>query len=434
MDLPPGPPPAVPAPDGPPPPDGLSPGPAPPGLLGDEDRNRRLVATVAALALVAVAVMIGVLLLTGEDDPAAAPPPSTVATTAPPATESPVDDADVAALVDELQGVVAELRGREFRQDVALTVLEREAYEARVRDEFQRDVVNDPEAVERLRQAALAYQALGVWPPGADPVAILEELTATASLGFYDPETDEMVVAGVGDTPLLRITLAHELVHALEDQHFDLDRPALEDRDDEASFAFSAVVEGSASRVERAYAATLSEQDRAAATDEEQALVDGLDLSAFPGILLLEQQFVYDGGQAFIEAVHDDGGDAAVDRALRRPPTTTEQIQEPELWLAGEPAPRPLVAPPADGDVVAEGVTGQFLLDQLTSLGRPAGEPVAEWDGDRYVLWEDGDQACLRILIEGDAEAMVDQLGAWADQTDGEVRQEGDAALLERCG
>ena len=48
-------------------------------------------------------------------------------------------------------------------------------------------------------------------------------------------------------TAAVRAVLVHELLHALEDQHFGLDRP---DLGDEAFLGFQALAEGSAVRVE----------------------------------------------------------------------------------------------------------------------------------------------------------------------------------------
>ena len=43
------------------------------------------------------------------------------------------------------------------------------------------------------------------------------------TLAFYDPRTQDVYVRGTDTTaPATRVTLAHELTHALQDQHFDL--------------------------------------------------------------------------------------------------------------------------------------------------------------------------------------------------------------------
>lgn len=451
MELPSGPPSLTPG-GAPPPPaaaDPSEPTPvAPPtdGLLADEDRNRRLVATTAAAALVAVAVMIATFLVTRDDGPAPAPPPEVAvgqrleddgatAATEPPATV-PADH--LAATLEEIEAFVAEERGRDFREEVELTLLDREAYEDRVRQEFDEDIAGDEEVVAAIRQAAAVYQALGAWPAGTDPVGLLREFNAVGSLGFYDPVTDEMVVAGGEITPLLRTTLAHELTHALDDQWFDLDRPDLDARTDEASMAFSAVVEGSARQVESAYEATLSDEEQADSDAEAQALIDGIDLSRFPSILILEQQFVYEGGQAFVADLLAAEGEAGLARALRRPPRTTEAIQEVDTWLTEGPTAPTVPVPEADGAVEGDGVLGQFLVDQLTAPARVGTDgqldgTVPEWDGDRYVLWADGDQWCVRAAVLGDVDALAEQLGPWADQVGAELDPAGDELVVTSC-
>ncbi len=389
MEMPPGPPvsgPTSPPPAGdpgtPPPPDDQA-APGPDGLLADEAANRRLVATVAALALVAVALMIGFFLMTrdGDGETAVAEPdplpPVTdpvTGTTVPPGDA--IDEAELEALLTELQAVVEEERDLEFQEPVDVELLDDEAYLERSRQDFDEDIAEDREDLEN---SAAALGALGLWPEGVDPVDVLGQYLSVGSLGYYDPETGEMVVRGAADTPNLRITLVHELTHALEDQHFELDRPELDDRPDEAGLGFSALVEGSASRVETAYTDSLTDEERADAQAEQQGYIEGLDVAAFPPILLAQQQFVYQTGAAFVEAIFDADGNAAVDEALEDPPTTSEQILEPDAWPERE-AVVEVEAPEADGEVVEEAVAGQFLIHALASLSEDEATP--EWDGD----------------------------------------------------
>ena len=433
MEMPPGPP--LPGPASPPP----VPGPgaeAPPpdqqpaaGLLTDEAANRRLVATVAALALVAVALGIGGFLLTrGGGDDAATPAPDAL----PPATTAPepvdaIDQAELDAVVADLQAVVEQERGLVFREGIDIELLDDENYIERSRADFEADLAEDP---EDLANSAAALGALGLWPEGVDPVEVLGEYLSVGSLGYYDPETGEMVVRGAADTPNLRITLVHELTHALDDQHLDLDRPELDDRPDEAGFAFSALVEGNASRVEAAYTASLTDEERADAEAEQQGYIDGIDISGFPPILLAQQQFVYRTGADFVQALYDEGGNAAVDRALEDPPTTTEQILEPEDWPDRD-AVVEVPAPEADGEVVEESVAGQFLIHALASLSED--EPTPEWDGDNTVLWQDGDQDCLRMAVAGDLEALETGLTPWAEQAGAEMEVDGDLLVVTSC-
>ena len=440
MEMPPGPP--VPGPSGPPPaPDPGSPPPAveqptpaPDGLLADEAANRRLVATVAALALVAVALMIGFFLMTRDgDDEAAAPEPDALPPATAPVDESTdppadaIDQAELDALVAELQAVVEEERGLEFREPIEVELLDDETYIERSREDFDEDIAEDP---EDLQNAAAALGALGLWPEDVDPVDVLGEYLSVGSLGYYDPETGEMVVRGAADSPNLRITLVHELTHALDDQHFELDRPELDDRPDEAGLGFSALVEGSASRVEAVYTASLTDEERAGALAEQQGYIDGIDLTAFPPILLAQQQFVYQTGGAFVEAIHEEGGNAAVDQALRDPPTTSEQILEPDDWPERDDGVE-VDAPEADGEVVEEATAGQFLIHALAGLSEE--EPTPEWDGDNTVLWRDGDEDCLRMAIAGDVPALEAGLTPWAEQAGAELEVDGDLLVVTSC-
>ncbi len=445
MEMPPGPPVSG-APSPPPPPAAPSSSPdtapssSPDGPWGDEAANRRFVATTAAVALVAVAMMIGLFLLArGGEGTASAPDPDRVgspdiSSPDPRADEGagepapPIDEAALGALVGELKGIVEEVRGLEFLEDVPIEVLDDEAYRQRSRSDFEDDMI---EGRQDLENAAAALRALGLWPEAGDPVEIVSQYLSVGSLGYYDSETGEMVVRGAADTPNLRITLVHELTHALDDQHFELYRPALEDRPDESGFAFSALVEGSASRVESAYTDGLSDAERANAEAEQLGYLDGVDPSDFPGILLQEQLFTYVTGAAFVQALFDDGGNVAVNRALRRPPTTSEQIQEPETWPERDGIVE-VPVPPADGAVVDEGAVGQFLIHALASLA-DEGETTPEWDGDNSVLWQEGDRDCLRMAVAGDLEALEVGLEPWAEQVGAEVEVDGEVLVVTSC-
>ncbi|HYF47625.1 MAG TPA: hypothetical protein VD926_15525 [Acidimicrobiales bacterium] len=415
--------------------------------LEDQAANRRLVATTAALALLAVAVMIGSFLLFGGADAEEAarpapviPQPSTTdptgsATTTP--EEATAATAEVDELVADLQAFVEEQRGLEFTEDVEVEVLDDAAYEDRVRRQTEEDLAEEPDSIEEDLGVLFA---LGLWDPANDPAEVLPEIVATASLGVYDPETGLLLVRGGEITPLVRTTIVHELTHALEDQAFDLDRPELDDVVDESSLAFDAVVEGSASRVEEAYRQTLTDEERDEEEAEESELASGIDATRIPPIIGALQELSYGLSTTFLDAVLAEQGDRALDRLLRRPPTTSEAILEPESFLAGE-EPEEVDAPEAGGEVVDEGVAGQFLLHliidppEVLEQQDGDGEPLPEWDGDRYVLWQDGEDWCVRIAVVGDLDGFEAGLQRWVDEVamTGEVSNDGDVVDFTMC-
>jgi hypothetical protein len=212
----------------------------------------------------------------------------------------------------------------------------------------------------------------------------MRSLLGGGVVGFYDPESDELVVRGAALTPYVRTTIAHELTHALDDQHHDLDRPEYDDADDEVAFGFSAVVEGNARRIENAYRAAMDEDERRQATEEETALGGDMDLGSVPLILVDLIGAPYTLGEPFVGAVLADGGDEALTAAFAAPPRTTEQVLEPERFLAGEPA----------VDVPVPEVTGE-VVEQARVAARG-------WGGDWGVAWRDGDRSCVTANLVGD--------------------------------
>ena len=96
---------------------------------------------------------------------------------------------------------------------------------------------------------SVAWQTIGVMPRDVDIREALLAFQTGQVVGFYNPVDGELVYRADGDLDLVeRVTLAHELTHAIDDQHFDLsriDRVAASCRDDAFQAALGAV-EGSA--------------------------------------------------------------------------------------------------------------------------------------------------------------------------------------------
>lgn len=376
-------------------------------------------------------MIVAVVLVVADDSD---PETATGATGATPETTgdaaaSALESSDaVENVIPTLQAFVEQERGLEFTEPVDVEVLDTDAYQERTREQFRADIDEDRESIE---SAAAQYQALGLLDPDVDIIETLESFYSTATAGFYDPETDELVVQGADLTANLRVTLVHELTHALDDQIFDLDRPELVDRTDEADFGFSAVVEGNASRVEGAYVESLSPDEQLEYFQQAGDAADAVDFDAIPPVLLIEQQFVYGNGLEFVLALVEDGGNESVDSALGAPPLTSEAVLEPETYLSDEGR-EPVPTPEADGEITDEGVGGQFLLELLVN-GALDGDGVPEWVGDQYVVWEDGDETCIRIAYIGDLDDLEEALSPWGDRTGGTVDRSGDTVRATAC-
>src|SRR5690606_3408129 len=111
-----------------------------------------------------------------------------------------------------------------------VVVLDDEAFRARYRQVVEEDLAEQAELVAHYSGI---YRALRILPDGVTLEEAYGAFGDAGVGGFYHKETGELVVRGGEVTPLLRIIIAHELVHALDDQHFELYRPEYDDRDDE---------------------------------------------------------------------------------------------------------------------------------------------------------------------------------------------------------
>jgi hypothetical protein len=363
---------------------------------------------------------------TAERDGSPAPGTDPSSTASPP----PATEAEIRAAVDDISAFVAGERGLAFREPVQVELAGEGDFQARLLEDFD-------EEAEELREDEVLLKALGMVDPAVDLVASMRALLGGGVVGFYDPETHELVVRGTALTPYVRTTIAHELTHALDDQHFDLDRPEYDDADDEISFGFSALAEGNARRVEDAYLDSLGAAEQDAAAAEERALGSGIDVGDVPVVLIDLISAPYALGETFVESLVDAGGQAGLDAAFADPPRTSEQVIEPSAYGEGE-ARVEVPAPEPPGEVVDEGVVGQLLILLLLAdeIGNNAARTAAEgWGGDRYATWRDGARWCASVAVVGDDAGETAELrAAFGDWAAGQAEAGVEATVAARAG
>ena len=319
--------------------------------------------TVARRAGVAALVLAG-LLVACTGDPTTTPSASSNPTTTPAPTEPiphrrtaapsfaeavratcvapdvpPTEPVETEPLPPELSEVVDDVervRGLPFPDPVAAAAIPDAVMDRKIEENFDIYALEEP-----LARRTAAWRTIGVIPSDADLREALRTFLTGQVVGFYDPATGELVYLDEGDTltPTARLTLAHELTHALEDQRFDLGRlDTISARcRDEAYEAALGLVEGSAN-YHGVLAALgtgqdfdfdlLAEAQRAAVTDPPEGV---------PQFVNELQTWPYIEGPVFVQALADRGGEAAVDEAFRELPTTTEQIIHPETYPAELP-------------------------------------------------------------------------------------------------
>ena len=95
-----------------------------------------------------------------------------------------------------------------------------------------------------------AYKILGLLPDSLDLRKFMLKLLAEQVLGYYDPATKVLYVVEGADKKdggeLVQVTIAHELVHALQDQYANLDSLEKLHGDNDRQTAMQAVMEGQA--------------------------------------------------------------------------------------------------------------------------------------------------------------------------------------------
>ena len=315
----------------------------------------------------------------------------------------------VEAIAEQVEGI----RELEFDRDVEPRFLNDQEMNERVRELFLEEYTP---AIAGVEERMLA--ALGAIPRGTD----LRELRANAIgqqvAGFYDPETGELVVrqAGAELTALDRITLAHELDHALTDQALGIplpDEPEVGSED--ANLAALAVVEGDATLVMQRYSTTLGFDEQFELLDPETIAEAEAGLGGFPPYLEQELLFPYEEGLSFVCDLYADGGWEAVNRAYDDPPASTAQILFPERYREEQqpmnPAdPGPLQEPWQRTAKLQLGAANLLWLfsapggDTGRGLTSPL-ERAGDWGGGELELWVNGGETAVGISLaqrEGD--------------------------------
>jgi hypothetical protein len=322
---------------------------------------------------------------------------------------------------------VERLRGLRFRQVPPVRVLGRTRFSMAIRDIglSEQKRASDGRSSKHVRRESEAAQRLlklaAVVPSDYD-FGTSQPAPGLEVAGVYDPAHKRVLiprqlVESGGDQADGYV--AHELTHALDDQHFGIELPRDANPYAEATGAYEALEEGDASYVQLLYArryggSTLSARQQI----QQQAAGLAVPLTS---PLTKAALFPYVGGANFVSALHRRGGWGLVNRAWRsRRPQTSQQILHPADYLAGL-LPLPVSLPPtedagSDWTPVGAGTAGEEDTQVLLGVGlrQSASARVADgWGGGRFEVWKRrGSPECI-AACRPDSAAVI----AWRWRT-----------------
>ena len=308
-------------------------------------------------------------------------------------------------------------RGLTFKQPVKVEFLGSAQFDKEV--SVPQPTSKAARSAQRLALSEL--RALGLVHGNVNLATSENDLDQSDVVGLYVDDKKTVFVRGTALTPYVRVTLAHELTHALQDQYFDLQKldSGVKDGDGDA---LTALIEGDAVRDQNLYQQSLSPADQQLYQDEQNKLdSDSGQTANVPEILSDMAQFPYAFGPTFVDSLAAREGTAAIDRAFRDPPVAEAQIVDPTRYPIGWTPAR--VATPALG-------AGQRRLDTPSSFGQvslfevlgsrlgydQAWSAVQGWQGDNSVPYKDDGRTCIAIDVDmADPAAAANLDGAAQD-------------------
>jgi len=336
-------------------------------------------------------------------------------------------------------------RGLTFKHPVYIDFLTADAYSQRTRSDSNALTEQDKKDLEN---AAGELRAFGLVSGNVDLAKSFGDLADSGTLAFYDSATQRVSVRGTDLTVNVRVTLAHELTHALQDQTFGIGDDRFNSfKTSEESSAFRTIVEGDAVRIEDEYISSLSDAERTAYQQQygSDLATSQSQLKDVPAALQALQEAPYAFGPELLKVLKSDGGNAEINQAFTDPPSTDTQLVDPRAFLAhrdalavDEPAlPAGVSATTDSGDLGA--LTWYLLLaqriDPFAALGVADG-----WGGDAYIAYSQDGHTCVQVGYQGassdSTKAMHAALDAWAAAGPAgaaSVSDRGDGLLFTSC-
>jgi hypothetical protein len=314
------------------------------------------------------------------------------------------------ALVDQLMKFSSDETGLPIKADVKRKLTSRADVESYLRAKF-----DDDQDAKRLQQGEIVLKKFGLLDHDFQLKPFLLALLKEQIEAYYDSKTKTVYMLDWIEPDEQKSVLAHELTHALQDQHVDLEKWSDQTPDevshtynedvshvakDELDTARDAIAEGQATAVmidnelKPLGKSLLKDPEVVDFIQQQMVAGDDSPVMARAPLLLSESLiFPYRDGLSFEQALWmDKGRDAAFTGALDHPPTSTWEVMNPRYYEQGRIPPVPIfpnIHPLVDAtykpyDIGQVGQLDLFILTRLFGGDNAARDLVPAWDGGIY--------------------------------------------------
>jgi hypothetical protein len=316
--------------------------------------------------------------------------------------------AGISADMDELKKSVVRIGHLGFQRDVPVRYLDRGQLKSYIERLFESDYPDELAEKEEEFIYLMGFTGEKIALKPLRRKILLENVG-----GMYNEKTKELLaVEEFRNVDMINgPALAHELRHAIQDQHFHLAELLgdLSDYDDRKLAALAAV-EGDATLV-MIYQLGFDPDMVGDAFSPENllslsAMTGASTLVSAPDIVKYQLLMPYLDGMRFSQAILKRAKWKGLNRVLARKPLSSEQILHPQKYLARE-MPQAVVTAyrPARGERVYSGVVGEYYLNVLLKNGPEIADAASGWGGDLFSLYRDGDARLLLWEAQWDSAA-----------------------------
>ena len=303
---------------------------------------------------------------------------------------------------------------------------------AQSRSEIERMIIKNLDTdttPAEMHATEVLLRVFGLAPKNFAYKPFLIKLLTEQVAGYYDPKAQQFYLADWIELEGQKPVMAHELTHALQDQHFNLKRfEKWPKGDSDAELAAHALIEGDATLAMTVYLKKHPLVALAFIRSVQGQQISSEQFKRAPRVLRESLMFPYQQGSAWAEQVYERGGWELISKAYSKLPQSTEQILHAEKYFAYE-APVKVTIPDLKQvlgpkwkllDTDVNGEWGYYLiLDEYINNTGESKRAAAGWGGDQFVLYES----------VGSPDAFIAQFTSWDTAADA---REFFAAYLKR--